>query len=139
MKRLSPRYINRLIVGLLMFAPVVYLFGVVLAYLVGAHGVADSTDLADLLSNMFGQSNWLSDMGHDCLDASTRVGFAPFGQLFEYLDDNVLHMSNSNIGCMAYGYMYWGAHVLMFDLVFYVLVFFIRLIKDVLDKLEVSL
>lgn len=132
------KHCNRLIVLLLVLAPIVYLFGVLIAALCGSHGTYDLVnDGSYLFTHFFETDNFITSIGNNALSASP-IGFTPFADLIQWLDTNMLHFSTGSVGVgvMAYGYFYWVAHVLLLDLVFYLSVFFIRVIKRVLDRLE---
>jgi len=91
---------------------------------------------SSLFGEMFVRDNFLVKWGQNSV-SENPVGFAPIGTLFKYVDDNMLHFVNNDTqwGMMIYGYLYWSAHVLLFDLVFYCGTFFITLFKNIVDKL----
>ena len=87
-----------------------------------------------VFGQFFARDNFVSKIGEDSI-SETPHGFAPFGSLFRYIDDNALHMGDTQVGLMAYGYMYWCAHVLLFDVLFMMTTFFISFIERVGDRL----
>lgn len=86
-----------------------------------------------LFGSMFGHDNFLVDIGRNALSDDPK-GFAPFGSFWSYLDSNVLHLADSDIGLMGYGYMYYAAHVLLFDIGFMLLTFFLAFIQKIGDR-----
>lgn len=86
-----------------------------------------------LFGSMFGHDNFLIDIGRNALSDDPK-GFAPFGSFWSYLDSNVLHLGDSDIGLMGYGYMYYAAHVLLFDIGFMLLTFFLSFIQKIGDR-----
>lgn len=86
-----------------------------------------------LFGSMFGYDNFLIDIGRNALSDDPK-GFAPFGSFWSYLDENVLHLADSDIGLMGYGYMYYAAHVLLFDIGFMLLTFFLSFIQKIGDR-----
>lgn len=86
-----------------------------------------------LFGSMFGHDNFLIDIGRNALSDDPK-GFAPFGSFWSYLDSNVLHLGDSDIGLMGYGYMYYAAHVLLFDIGFMLLTFFLAFIQKIGDR-----
>ena len=138
MKMLSARFINRLIVLALLGAPIVYMFAILIFGLGGAHGSFDISNTA-LWNSLFPNDNWLVQLGLDIVDnGSDMSGFSPFAELIAYLDSNMLHFyeNGSSLGAMAYGYVYYCAHVLIFDVVFYAGTFILRIFKKLLYKME---
>lgn len=132
MKRLSPKFINRVIVGLFLLIPLlVYVIGY-LAYLVGAHGSADISTFG--IYDRYLQDSWCFSWGVDILDGIS-IGFAPINSLLLYVFGDFLSLDSTPMYFMV-GYMWYAFHVLLFDLVFHISTFFIRLIKNILDKLE---
>ena len=143
MKRLSPKWINRLIVGLLLLGPLlVFVVGMFCA-LAGTHGSFDVlSDSSFYLGEGAGSwlaSNWLTDLGYViATDAEHAMGFQPVATFVEYIDGNMLHLATSNAywGLFIYGYVYWCFHVILIDLAVYAIMFVPRLIFRVLSKLE---
>lgn len=88
-----------------------------------------------VFGNFFPRGNFLEKWGNDAI-SDNPVGFAPFGQLFRYLDDNMLHfgLNGNQAGLMAYGYMYWIGHVFIADLALCCLVFIPKLLRKIVDK-----
>lgn len=86
-----------------------------------------------LFGSMFGHDNFLIAIGRNALSDDPK-GFAPFGSFWSYLDENVLHLADSDIGLMGYGYMYYAAHVLLFDIGFMLLTFFLSFIQKIGDR-----
>ena len=132
------KHCNRIIVFLLVLAPIAYMFGVLIATLCGAHGTFDLVnDGSYLFAHFFETDNFVTAIGNNAL-SNSPIGFVPFASMIQFVDTNMLHFSTGSVGVgvMAYGYIYWCAHVLLLDLVFYVSVFFIRIIKRVLNRLE---
>lgn len=127
---LRPAFINRLIVLMVLIAPIVYFFGVYLAYLAGAHG---SADIDGAFASMFPSGNFLEAIGTDVL-SNSPVGFVPFADLLKFFDTNLFHFSSNQLGLMAYGYFYYAGHVLLIDLIFFACTFFIRFIKWIVDR-----
>lgn len=87
-----------------------------------------------VFKNFFAKDNFLVQWGENAI-SENPYGFAPFGYFWRYLDLNVLHMSNEQVGLMAYGYMYYAAHVLLFDVGFILVTFFLTFIQKVADKI----
>lgn len=136
--RLNAKFINRLIVLMLLVAPIIYLFGVLIAGLAGAHGTLDLTDLTGLFG-LFFPDNFLSALGTEIVTDTTNIfGFKPFADLIYYVDANMLHFARdaSKMGLTLYGFFYWSAHVLLLDLVFFAATFIIRFFKRIINKLE---
>lgn len=96
--------------------------------------ISDIENSNYLFGQMFPHDNFLSKIGADAVSDSPH-GFAPFGTLFRYIDDNMLHLADTQEGLMAYGYMYWCAHVLLFDVVFMLMTFFVTMISHITDKI----
>ena len=143
MKRLSPKWINRLIVGVLLLGPLVFMAWSLFGALCGSHGSFDvSTDGAYLNgdgSTSWLATNWLTTLGLAvATDSSNMWGFQPLALFIEYIDDNMLHLATNNAywGLMLYGYVYWCFHVILIDLASYAVLFVPRIIFRVLDKLE---
>lgn len=86
-----------------------------------------------VFKNFFAKDNFLVQWGENAI-SETPFGFAPFGAFWRYLDTNVLHLSNVQIGLMGYGYMYYCCHVLLFDIAFILVTFFLDFIQKVNDK-----
>lgn len=94
-----------------------------------------SSNFSDyVFGHFFAHDNFLSKIGEDAI-SETPHGFAPFGSLFRYVDDVAFHMGDTQVGLMAYGYMYWCAHVLLFDVLFMMTTFFISFIERVGDRI----
>lgn len=87
-----------------------------------------------LFKNFFAKDNFLQEWGENAI-SENPYGFAPFGYFWRYLDNNFLHLSNEQVGLMGYGYMYYAAHVLLFDVGFILVTFFINVIQKVTDKI----
>lgn len=86
-----------------------------------------------VFGQFFANDNFVSKIGDDVLSDSP-VGFEPFADFFKFIDGNMLHMGSTQLGKMAYGYMYWCAHVLVFDFAFMCCTFFITFFEKVFDK-----
>lgn len=96
---------------------------------------ASSVNFGDyVFGQFFARDNFVSKIGADAI-SETPHGFAPFGSLFRYVDQIAFHMGDTQVGLMAYGYMYWCAHVLLFDVLFMMTTFFISFIERVGDRL----
>lgn len=134
MVRLSRKFIKRAVIGLVLLAPIVYLFGTQLASLNGAHGI-DLIDSGSASSqtDFFVTGNVVEQWGQDVLSASSH-GFAPIAELFKYVDANLLHLGDLQVGKMAYGYAYYSAHVLIFMLLYEIGTFFISWIRHIVNK-----
>lgn len=100
--------------------------------LVPVYGVPDGSQY--WFSQFFAKDNFLSRWGENAI-SENPYGFAPFGYFWRYLDSNVLHLSNDQAGLMAYGYMYYASHVLLFDVGFILVTFFLSFIQKVGDKI----
>lgn len=87
-----------------------------------------------VFKNFFAKDNFLVQWGENAI-SENPYGFAPFGYFWRYLDTNVLHLSNEQVGLMAYGYMYYAAHVLLFDVGFILVTFFLTFIQKVADRI----
>lgn len=138
MKRLSNTFVNRLLVLAFLAAPVIYLFGVLLAGLVGSHGTFDIGN-TDLFTMFFPEDNWLAVIGKHIVDnGANSYGFAPFASLFQYIDTNMLHFGTNEVAwaLTLYGYLYYACHVLLLDVVMYVATFIFRIFKRIVDTLE---
>lgn len=143
MKRLSPKWINRLIVGLLLLAPILFFAISVFATLAGNHGsfdlLTDGIWLIGDSNTSFLSVNWLTTLGNSIATDSANVfGFRPVAVFVQYIDDNLLHFATNNAywGLFMYGYVYWCFHVILIDLACYAVLFVPRLIFRVLNKLE---
>lgn len=86
-----------------------------------------------VFKNFFAKDNFLVQWGKNAISESPN-GFAPFGAFWRYLDVNILHLSNDQMGLMGYGYMYYCCHVLLFDIAFILVTFFLDFIQKVNDK-----
>lgn len=87
-----------------------------------------------IFGQFFDKDNFLVKWGENAI-SENPFGFAPFGYFWRYLDVNVLHLSNDQVGLMAYGYMYYASHVLLFDVGFILVTFFLTFIQKVADKI----
>lgn len=87
-----------------------------------------------LFNQFFAKDNFLVQWGENCI-SDNPVGFAPFGAFFKFLDENMLHLSDSQIGLMAYGYLYYCLHVLIACLAFDIVAFIPLFVQRVQDKL----
>lgn len=136
MKRLSPKFVNRLIVGLIMLIPVAVYVGGWIAYLAGAHG---SATIGGHAFDAFMADSWVYQWGYDVLN-NVDYGFTPINALFRYVDTNLLHFATQDQAPLyaIVGYCWYAFHVILFDLMFTISTFFVRLIKNILDKLEGS-
>lgn len=105
------------------------------SYDLPVYGVPDNSQF--LFNQFFPKDNFIEQIGRNALSANP-MGFAPFGHLLGFIDSNMLHIGGTPIGLLGYGYLYWCAHVLILDLICYFMTFFIRLIKSIVDKWEVS-
>lgn len=85
-----------------------------------------------IYANFFANDNFLQNVGKDSISQSPK-GFAPFGSLISYLDVNFLHLSSSQIGLMAYGYLYWVLHVLFLYVMYKVVAWIPLLIVRMFD------
>lgn len=86
-----------------------------------------------VFGQFFAKGNFLSKIGDNAI-SDNPIGFSPFGYFFSYIDSNMLHLADSQIGLMAYGYMYWCAHVLLFDVAFMLVTFFLSWMQHIGDK-----
>lgn len=86
-----------------------------------------------LFGSFFPADNFLVQWGENAI-SDNPAGFAPFGAFWRYLDTNVLHLSNDQVGLMGYGYMYYASHVLLFDIGFIIVTFFLDFIQRIFEK-----
>lgn len=86
-----------------------------------------------VFGQFFARDNFLVQWGRNAI-SENPYGFAPFGAFWRYLDTNVLHLSNDQMGLMGYGYIYYCSHVLLFDIGFILVTFFLDFIQKVADK-----
>lgn len=92
-----------------------------------------------LFENFFPKDNWVTNMGRDVSAGSNPpYGFAPFGTLINYIDENMLHFheTDNSPGLFFYGYSYWCIHVIILDLAVYAIAFIPRIFFKVMNKLE---
>lgn len=89
-----------------------------------------------IFGNFFPRDNFLVKWGENAL-GDNPAGFAPFGAFFKYIDDNVTHFRNANqqIGLMAYGYLYYVAHILIADMALLCITFIPKLLDKINDKI----
>lgn len=87
-----------------------------------------------LFKQFFAKDNFLVQWGRNAI-SDNPVGFAPFGSFFKLLDDNIFHLSDSQIGLMAYGYLYYCLHVLIACLAFDIVAFIPLFVQRVQDRL----
>lgn len=86
-----------------------------------------------VFGQFFDKDNFLVGWGENAISEDPK-GFAPFGHFWKYIDDNMLHLSDDQMGLMAYGYMYYAGHVLLFDVGFILVTFFLSFIQRMADK-----
>lgn len=86
----------------------------------------------NIFGNFFPRNNFVERIGENALSDNPK-GFAPFGTMLSYLDDNIFHAGDSQTALMVYGMVYWSLHVIIADLVYHVLVFVPNLINKVFD------
>lgn len=86
-----------------------------------------------VFGQFFAKDNFLEQIGKDVLSDNPH-GFVPFASFWKYLDENMLHMGNMQLGLMGYGYVYYCCHVLLFDIAFILVTFFLDFIQKVNDK-----
>lgn len=86
-----------------------------------------------VFKNFFAKDNFLVQWGENAISENPH-GFAPFGAFWRYLDANMLHLSGQQIGLMGYGYLYYACHVLLFDVGFVLVTFFLDFIQRIADK-----
>lgn len=86
-----------------------------------------------LFGQMFPHDNFLSKIGADAVSDNPH-GFAPFGAMLKFVDENMLHLADTDIGLMGYGYFYYSAHVLLFVLMFDLTTFFIHFVNKLGDR-----
>lgn len=93
----------------------------------------NSANTAFLFGQMFPHDNFLSTIGADAVSDNPH-GFAPFGAMLKFVDENMLHLADTDIGLMGYGYFYYSAHVLLFVLMFDLTTFFIHFVNKLGDR-----
>lgn len=104
------------------------------SYFVPSVKPVESTSSTDYIFGQFFQKdNFLVQWGQNCI-SENPVGFAPFGAFFKFLDENILHLSDSQIGLMGYGYIYYCLHVLIAFLAFDCVAFIPQLIMKVVHQ-----
>ena len=136
MKRLSFKWCNRLVVLLCVLAPLLWIACVLFAYLGGCEGTIDFSDFVNSYLDNYLYNSPLGVLGFQVIEEN--VGFEPLNIFIRYIDQNLIPMvsANGTLGYVFWGYFAWCFYVLLADLAFYIVSFFIRIVKMLTDKIE---
>lgn len=127
--RLSPRWINRFIVLVLLLLPLVYLAVCSFSVLMNEGIVLNDYERKDFFYDIFGIDNFLTLIGINAL--SDSQGFSPWNEFLFWLDSNIFFFGPDYAdwygGYFIYGYMSWVFYVLIADLAVYMSTFIVRI------------
>lgn len=125
--RLSPRWVNRFIVLVLLLAPLVYLSLCAFAFL--GSDIATNLDFNLLTSVPLGDDNFLYHFGLGVLLGD--YPFVPWSTFLYFLDENIFgfgpEFNDIPFGITLYGYLSWCFYVLIADLAVYMSTFIVRI------------
>lgn len=70
-----------------------------------------------LFGNFFNSSNWVSNIGKDAFDEKP-IGFEPINVMARFVDENLLHLKDSEYGDFLWGYAIYACNVfLVYELI----------------------